>query len=505
MERRHGAVGGKSRSGGSSSAGKNTGAGLVKINAITLLGCIKLLHSFSLVYVAESSVVGTIGPHEVHSIRKIGLLPLTVEVAKPVLLRMQEWFQPDPTEVAEDRYKLLFEAVQLENESYFSPTYDLTRPLQEQVHQTLQSHKDRSMHFGSSCTSNSADDSREYHGTAGARRSSDGPASSGAGAGAGAGGAGFLAGRVDKKQANSRPRAEFMWNSHIARELSEIVHVSWITPIFYGYFDQRVFRVVGKTARLTLLGRRLTEFAGTRYLKRGISSKGFVANDVEVEQMLEDGAGQFGSFVQVRGSVPVAWSQKTSFATAKPKIELDQRPSGIIATKRHFAHLMERYGAPICVLNLLKKSESSPREVRIGSKFATVVRELNASLPAPFRIQFAALDFDRLQKSEGGNVVDALHDAARWSLINTGLFVAKQGKMPVTIPSTSVDSQGRLFSVEATPSGAGAGASASAFGKLETADAANHTSQSWGDAVSVASSTVGTIPGLAPLNRAHGQ
>lgn len=486
-ERKEGAAdgGAGAKSGGSSARSSTAMAGgLFKANAVCILGCIKLLQSYTIVFVEESVTVGTIGSHELHSVSKVSMLPLTVEPAKPMLQRMSEWFQPDPGVVAEDRYRLLFEAVQLENESYFSPTYDLTRTLQEQTVQTFRRHGNRQHVVVCSAPS----------GTEMPRASG----SQGAAAPAHEASERATSAPTTAPPLRRRPRAEHMWNSYLAEEMSQIVHSSWITPVVYGYLDQRVFRVMGKLARLTLLGRRLTEFAGTRYLKRGISSFGFVANDVEVEQILEDGTGQMASFVQVRGSVPVSWSQKTSFATAKPKIELDSGPSDIVATRRHFAHLMERYGTPVCVLNLLKKKESSPREVRIGSKFATVVRELNASLPAAFRVQFAALDFDRLQKSEGGNVVDALHDAARWSLVNTGCFVAKQGKMPVRLPRGGAEQPS-----DGDAGGNSASAAASASTSTEVGEASSRLER-WGEAVSRAASREGPIPGLSPLNCLHG-
>jgi hypothetical protein len=57
--------------------------------------------------------------------------------------------------------------------------------------------------------------------------------------------------------------------------------------------------------------RRSRHFAGTRYLKRGVSDTGKVANDVEIEQVVEDEEAEmreddaFVSFVQVRCYVRV--------------------------------------------------------------------------------------------------------------------------------------------------------------------------------------------------------
>ena len=62
-----------------------------------------------------------------------------------------------------------------------------------------------------------------------------------------------------------------------------------------------------------------------RYLKRGVNEKGRVANDVETEQIVfTDARGgrpmQISSVVQIRGSIPLFWSQETSRLNIKPDI-----------------------------------------------------------------------------------------------------------------------------------------------------------------------------------------
>ena len=55
--------------------------------------------------------------------------------------------------------------------------------------------------------------------------------------------------------------------------------------------------------RLTLLSRRSSRFAGTRYRRRGVDVNGYVANEVETEQIVEvewrPGVSSFASLVQV--------------------------------------------------------------------------------------------------------------------------------------------------------------------------------------------------------------
>lgn len=61
------------------------------------------------------------------------------------------------------------------------------------------------------------------------------------------------------------------------------------------------------------------------YLKRGVNDCGRVANDVETEQIvLDDEAGsckgKMSSVVQMRGSIPLFWSQEASRFSPKPDI-----------------------------------------------------------------------------------------------------------------------------------------------------------------------------------------
>jgi hypothetical protein len=62
-----------------------------------------------------------------------------------------------------------------------------------------------------------------------------------------------------------------------------------------------------------------------RYLRRGVNDIGRVANDVETEQIVSKvvPAGQkipITSVVQVRGSIPLFWSQEASVFNPQPEI-----------------------------------------------------------------------------------------------------------------------------------------------------------------------------------------
>ncbi len=154
-------------------------------------------------------------------------------------------------EIAELRYQGLYQVVDLTKNFYFSYTYDLTRSLQENVLAT------------------------------------------------------------STKLFPPPPFKDmYAWNHFLTIEfkscLTEETRFHWIMPIIHGAFVQRKVNDYGRSLNITLLARRSKHFAGTRYLKRGVSEQGKVANDVEHEQILHgesmSAPGVFSSFLQVRGT-----------------------------------------------------------------------------------------------------------------------------------------------------------------------------------------------------------
>ena len=62
----------------------------------------------------------------------------------------------------------------------------------------------------------------------------------------------------------------------------------WVLPLVYGFISQTNISVFGRSIYLTLIARRSSRYAGTRFLKRGMNESGEVANEVETEQVVHD-------------------------------------------------------------------------------------------------------------------------------------------------------------------------------------------------------------------------
>lgn len=128
------------------------------------------------------------------------------------------------------------------------------------------------------------------------------------------------------------------------------------------------------TCLLTLISRRSVERAGLRYLRRGVDDNGHVANSVETEQILStpDFSGKTYSFVQIRGSIPVFFSQTPySFKPVPQLSNSDLR--NYEAFRKHFENLKARYGN-IVADNLVEKHDN---EAIVGDEYQKYVNRLN--------------------------------------------------------------------------------------------------------------------------------
>lgn len=111
-----------------------------------------------------------------------------------------------------------------------------------------------------------------------------------------------------QRQSSGEPDDRFYWNKHILKEIIELEDPHWILPIIQGFAQVEQCVIDNECYYLALVSRRSRYRAGTRYKKRGVDEQGNVANYVETEQILTFKHHQL-SFTDVRGSVPVYWSQ----------------------------------------------------------------------------------------------------------------------------------------------------------------------------------------------------
>lgn len=153
---------------------------------------------------------------------------------------------------------------------------------------------------------------------------------------------------------------EFWWNNYLCENLiEEKVDHDFISPIINGYFKSSPVSFTGNYHfNYTLLTRKSSNRAGTRYFKRGIDDEGNVANFNETEQIIVTSTGQLLSFLQIRGSVPIYWSEVNNLRY-KPNLIVSSR-NALDATTKHFTKAVTNYGDIYCINLVNQKGYELP-------------------------------------------------------------------------------------------------------------------------------------------------
>uniref|UniRef100_A0A0N5CAH5 SAC domain-containing protein n=1 Tax=Strongyloides papillosus TaxID=174720 RepID=A0A0N5CAH5_STREA len=217
----------------------------------------------------------------------------------------------------------------------------------------------------------------------------------------------------NKKQGES----QFFWNNFLLKPLRDSgVDEKWLVNIMHGYIGHQVIEMpLSKNMTsfvkfsITLIGRRSSQYAGTRFLKRGGNYKGQCANNIETEQIVWEMTsssnfyhGNFSAFVQRRSSVPLIWSQdpSTRGVVGKPSIQLNIIEPNSKTAALHFHDLVTKYGYPIVVMNLVKIHVKKAKEKILHTEFLKTVNNLNQFLPKKHKIAYLSFDIAHYHKTK---------------------------------------------------------------------------------------------------------
>ncbi|OJJ51245.1 hypothetical protein ASPZODRAFT_127281 [Penicilliopsis zonata CBS 506.65] len=355
---------------------KSSGGLKLKCSAWALLGFIRFTGAYYMLLVTKRSQVAMLGGHYVYQIDGTELISLTTAASS----RLKPEKNPE-----EARYIGILNNLDLSRSFYFSYSYDITQTLQHNIARERKLFSDGYPH------------------------------------------------RIEQDY-----NTMFIWNQHLLTPALENLKnpYKWCLPIIHGYVDQAKMSVYGRLVYITIIARRSRFFAGARFLKRGANDLGYVANDVETEQIVSEqittsfhSAGpylysnpNYTSYVQHRGSIPLYWTQESTGVTPKPDIELNLIDPFYSAAALHFDNLFERYGAPIYVLNLIKARERTPRESKLLKEYGDAVNYLNQFLPEDNKIIYKAWDMSRAAKSRDQDVIGTLEEIAGDIIPETGFF-----------------------------------------------------------------------------------
>lgn len=245
-----------------------------------------------------------------------------------------------------------------------------------------------------------------------------------------------------QRQENKEPkpfwqsvRNQFWWNRPLQSEFISAELHHWILPIVQGFVQTEQCKLDQFPFVVTLISRRDTRRLGMRYQRRGVNEDGNVANFAESEQILEMTRGEneahICSFLQIRGSIPLFWSQSPYSLKPVPILE---RGGGenLDSVIKHLASLCYDYGSSIHIVGL---TENGGRESIIGSAYNSYVasaREKASSLLKD--VQFLEFDFHKETQGIGNFNLTPLVEKLESGFNDIGYFWRVSG---VDAPFTS--------------------------------------------------------------------
>ncbi|KAJ0119167.1 SacI domain-containing protein [Diaporthe amygdali] len=179
---------------------------------------------------------------------------------------------------------------------------------------------------------------------------------------------------------------------------------------------------------ITVISRRSVKRAGLRYLRRGIDEEGWCANSVETEQILSpaiiDPKSKVYSFLQIRGSIPVFFTQSPYSLKPSPVFQHSD-DSNFQALKKHFDRLHQQYGS-LQIANLVEKHGV---EAPIGQKYEHGMERYNESSSKEDVVPFEWFDFHDACRGMKFENVQKLIDTLQDQLDTLGSTMEEAGEI----------------------------------------------------------------------------
>jgi len=203
---------------------------------------------------------------------------------------------------------------------------------------------------------------------------------------------------------SQRAEQHFMWNRAMAAPLLSAGAHRFVVPCILGFVQQLpglTFQENGRgpqvKATVTLLARRAASRAGTRQWRRGADTEGYVANYAETEQLLTvDGpathpaAGTTMSYVVVRGSIPLLWTQLPNMKYKPTTVIGPSQVSGA-AHDKHFTSMVQQYNNVLAV-NLINQGHGTEGKLEDAFR-AEATRLIGSGSPIGQAMRYVAFDF----------------------------------------------------------------------------------------------------------------
>ncbi|CAE6426462.1 unnamed protein product, partial [Rhizoctonia solani] len=227
----------------------------------------------------------------------------------------------------------------------------------------------------------------------------------------------------------------FWWNEVLAAPFVEAGAHSYVVPILQGHFQSATFDLGNDTENgdpqvieYAVISRRSRDRAGLRYQRRGIDDDAHVANFVETEGLVRAarmGSDNVFSYLQIRGSIPLFWSQPG--LALKPPPKLDRSVEDALAPARQHFQSCSRtctsdgQPSPVMCVNLVEKGG---REGVVGSGFDELVEMVGEE-----DIKIVHFDFHAETKGMKYENISKLVDQLERTFEAQGFFWVRDGQV----------------------------------------------------------------------------
>ncbi|KAG6852944.1 hypothetical protein C0991_007954 [Blastosporella zonata] len=233
--------------------------------------------------------------------------------------------------------------------------------------------------------------------------------------------------RVDKR---------FWWNEWLSKPFVDAGLHSYVLPIMQGYYQVDHFVIPPDPVThdedvlvdYIIVSRRSRYRAGLRYQRRGIDDDANVANFVETETIVRVerlGVENIFSYVQLRGSIPLFWTQ-TGYGLKPPPLLATDRThaQNLNVLRRHFDKTIPLYG-PHTVLNL---AEQHGKEGAITQGYREYMQELDSKdaryCEYDFHTETKGMKYENISKLV--EAMDKIFDAQGFLWISDDTIMSQQ-------------------------------------------------------------------------------
>lgn len=155
-------------------------------------------------------------------------------------------------------------------------------------------------------------------------------------------------------------QTNLVWNFHNTRSIDDEGLIGIVPALINGFVGIRPVTSYDMEFSYVVVSRKENKRSGCRFIVRGVDMNGNVANFAETEQFIvftsSTNSSEYSvlSYLQIRGSIPLIWSQLPNLKLNPTITVLNDFNSNFNAFTRHMTSLIEKYDR-IAIVNLIDK------------------------------------------------------------------------------------------------------------------------------------------------------